>query len=138
VELFETALEHAGHVEMPFDQALLQFAYGEFLRRAGERTRAGEQLHAARQVLTRLGARPDLERCDRELAACGLTVEPPRARDTAALTAQETAVARLAGAGLTNRGMILSVKTIEYHLHHVYAKLGVRSRAQLARHLAAE
>jgi DNA-binding NarL/FixJ family response regulator len=58
------------------------------------------------------------------------------------LTSQERAVSLLAAEGLTNRQiamkLVLSVKTIEYHLGNVYAKLGVRSRTQLARRLTLE
>ena len=54
----------------------------------------------------------------------------------ATLTRQELAVARLVAAGGTNREaaakLVVSVKTIEYHLGNVYAKLGVTSRTQLA------
>ncbi len=137
---FETALAHAGRVDAPFDRALLQFAYGRFLRREGKRTRAGEQLYAAREVFARLGARPDLERCEHELAACGLSTGPRKRRDVASLTPQELAVARLVVRGLTNRQvareLVISVKTVEYHLGHVYAKLEITSRSLLAARLA--
>jgi len=52
------------------------------------------------------------------------------------LTRQELAVARLVADGRTNRetaeALVVSVKTIEYHLGNTYAKLGVTSRTQLA------
>lgn len=136
---FDRALVHAGRVNAPFERALLRFAYGKFLRRAGKRACAGTQLYAARDTFSRLGARPDLERCERELAACGLTTGPRRQRDAARLTPQELAVARLVAGGLTNRQvareLVISVKTVEYHLGHVYAKLEVRSRSQLVARL---
>ena len=49
-------------------------------------------------------------------------------------------MAELAAAGLANkeiaRDLFVSVKTVEAHLSHVYAKLGIRSRAQLTHHLS--
>jgi DNA-binding CsgD family transcriptional regulator len=59
--------------------------------------------------------------------------KPRTSRDE--LTPRERAVARLAASGLTNRQiaaeLMLSVKTVENHLTHVFAKRGVRSRAEL-------
>ena len=135
-DAFQAGLLHAAEVEARFDRSLLQLAYGQFLRRAGRKTAAASQLQAARATLIRLGARPDLERCERELAACGLTPARRREPDAARLTPQELAVARLAAKSLTNRQiareLVVSVKTVEYHLGHVYAKLQVTSRVQLA------
>ncbi|MGP4042800.1 ATP-binding protein [Streptomyces sp. 2A115] len=141
---FQLGLRHAKHVEAPFDRALLHLAYGGFLRRAGRRTRAGEQLRTARDLLVRLDAPPDLARCDRELAACGLrsAEREPRTRGSALLTPQELAVARLVVSGLTNRQvareLVISVKTVEYHLGRIFPKLGVDSRTRLAAALAGE
>ncbi|MEV0738645.1 AAA family ATPase [Streptomyces sp. NPDC050549] len=139
---FRLGLRHSAHVEAPFDRALLHLAYGGFLRRTGKRTVAGEQLQSARDLLVPLQAKPDLERCDRELAACGLRPAAGHERppDLAGLTPQERAVARLVASGLTNRQvareLVISVKTVEYHLGRIFPKLGVDSRTRLAARLA--
>jgi DNA-binding CsgD family transcriptional regulator len=58
------------------------------------------------------------------------------------LTATERRVAALAVAGLANkeiaRTLVVTVNTVEFHLRNVYAKLGIRSRMQLAGRLAEE
>ncbi|MFI6940915.1 AAA family ATPase [Streptomyces sp. NPDC050418] len=139
---FRLAHKHAEHVAIPFDRALLHLSHGRFLRRTGRRKQAGDQLTRARDLLLRLDARPDLERCERELAACGLEPGARRAREAARLTPQELAVARQVVAGLTNRQvareLVISVKTVEYHLGRIFNKLGVDSRTRLAAALAAE
>jgi DNA-binding CsgD family transcriptional regulator len=136
---FQTGLEHAHQVDEPFGQALVESAYGRFLRRIGRRTAAATQLHRARDTFTRLEAHPDLERCERELVGCGLS---PAKRDASAasrLTPQELAVARLAASGRTNRQaaaeLVVSVKTVEYHLAKVYTKLAITSRSELGSRL---
>jgi DNA-binding NarL/FixJ family response regulator len=71
-----------------------------------------------------------------ELAATGEAPAPRADSRLDELTPQELAVATMAARGLTNRDvaatLFLSPKTVEYHLRHVYQKLGLRSRAQLA------
>jgi DNA-binding CsgD family transcriptional regulator len=66
-----------------------------------------------------------------------------RRRDPTALdelTPQELQIALLLADGRTTReaaaAVFLSPKTIEYHLRHVYLKLGINSRQELARALA--
>jgi DNA-binding NarL/FixJ family response regulator len=61
----------------------------------------------------------------------------PEADGFDALTGREREIADLVAAGRTNREvaeqLVLSPKTIEAHLRNIYAKLGVRSRVELAR-----
>jgi DNA-binding CsgD family transcriptional regulator len=119
------------------ETAVAHAAYGRFLRRRGERRNAVEQLSIAQELFTGLGADPFLARCESELAACGKATTG-NAIDTAhtTLTPQELAVARLVAEGHRNQEiadeLVLSVKTVSYHLGHVYTKLGIRSRTELA------
>jgi DNA-binding CsgD family transcriptional regulator len=134
--VFEDAVRLGTGSATALDRALTRAAYGRFLRRVGERRAAGDQLRTARETFTRLGARPFLDRCNTELAACGLAVDRTRPRSDAGLTPQEQAVARLVYAGRSNREvdaeLVISVKTVGYHLGNAYTKLGVNSRTQLA------
>jgi DNA-binding NarL/FixJ family response regulator len=121
---------------MPFQRALLELAYGQILRRAGQRRAAAHQLQAARDRFAGLKARPYLERCDQELAACGLAPAKRSDFDPSRLTAQESAVARLVALGMGNRQvaseLFVSIKTVQFHLTHIYAKLDISTRAELA------
>jgi DNA-binding CsgD family transcriptional regulator len=133
---FERALAHIERLEVPYEGALIEFAHGQFLRRNGRRRAASEQLSRARETFAALGARPALERCERELVACGLKPNRRGGDDAPELTPQEQAVAHLVATGRTNREvateLLLSVKTVEVHLTRIYAKLDVSSRSQLA------
>ncbi len=129
------AFEEAEALAMPYERALIELEHGRFLRRAGERRAASALLLAAHARFLDVGASPALARCGQELAACGLTPSARKTRDYSALTPQELAVARLVVAGMTNREvsteLMVSTKTVEYHLSNIYAKLGVRSRSEL-------
>ena len=134
---FVEAIELGSGPGDALQSAVAHAAYGRFLRRRGERRHAIAELQRAADLLNHLGAEPFLARCSSELAACGgaatrHTGSAPHAR----LTPQELAVARLVAAGRRNQEiadeLVLSVKTVGYHLGHVYAKLGVGSRTELA------
>jgi len=134
------ALEQLDELSMPFERALTEESYGRWLRRRGKRRQAVDHLEAARDGFAHLGAAPFADRTAGELAACGVGKRHPPVENPD-LTTQELAVAHLVASGLTNRQvaqeLVLSVKTVEYHLGHLYPKLGVTSRSQLARRFAA-
>jgi DNA-binding CsgD family transcriptional regulator len=138
---FEEALRHHANTPDAFEEARTRLAYGQRLRRARQRVLAREQLHAAADTFERLDARPWADRARAELAASGETL---RRRDPSTideLTPQELQIALLLADGRTTRetaaALFLSPKTIEYHLRHVYMKLAIHSREELAVALAA-
>lgn len=135
---FEESLALGQDASSALDAALTDLAYGRFLRRRGERRAAVSRLHGARERFSALGATPYVERCDAELSACGAPPEPDRPA-LPALTPQEQIVAGLVCQGLTNQQvahrLVLSTKTVGYHLTNVYLKLDVHSRAQLVARL---
>jgi DNA-binding CsgD family transcriptional regulator len=136
---FQGGLEQANEVGMPFLRARLALDYGAFLRRTGQRRQAVAILEEAAELFGSLRSEPFLQRCERELEGSGRQ-RAPRGTSHLTLTPQELTVARLIARGLTNRAaaseLVLSVKTIEYHLSNLYAKLGVGSRTQLIARLA--
>jgi DNA-binding CsgD family transcriptional regulator len=136
---FQHGLEQLGQLPLPFERALLELAHGQTLRRNGKRRAAAVVLQAAADRFATLEAQPYLERSERELTACGLSAPERRTFDPTRLTAQELAVARLVADGLSNRAvaaeLFVSIKTVQFHLTHIYAKLGLSSRAELAARL---
>jgi DNA-binding CsgD family transcriptional regulator len=121
----------------PMQQARTELLYGEWLRRERRRTDARVHLRAAIDIFRRLDAVPWAERAEAELRATG---ETARKRDAAAidqLTPQERQIAGLVTDGLTNREiaarLYLSPRTVDYHLHKVFTKLGIASRTELVR-----
>ena len=140
---FAAAIEHGEAVGMPFEVALAHALLGEHLRRQERRRAAGQHLDVAAELFTRLAAEPYLARVHRELEACRRPGRPGRPRvPQAVMTPQEAAVARLVAQGLSNRDvaeqLVVTVKTVEFHLGNLYRKLGVRSRTQLTRALLVE
>ncbi|WP_430297615.1 AAA family ATPase [Sinomonas sp. B1-1] len=151
VAVFEESLAAIEGLPLPWGAARVRFAYGQTLRRAGRRRDASGVLAAARDAFAVLGASVYVARCERELQAAGTGVFRSRAGSRAesedagahapvpapaAFTAQEEAVARLVADGRSNREaareLFVSVKTVQYHLTRIYAKLGIGSRSELA------
>ncbi|WP_433710236.1 LuxR C-terminal-related transcriptional regulator [Nocardia sp. CA-084685] len=132
---FDTALEQLEGLPLRYDRARVSFTYGQILRRAGKRREADTELSVARDLFAALDARTYVTRCDRELKAGGVNIRRADRTDSQ-LTPQEKAVAQLVARGLPNREvaaeLFISAKTVQYHLTNIYAKLGIRSRGELA------
>ena len=138
--LFEEALAVPGTDRWPFELARVRLAFGERLRRLKSTTEARTQLADAIDTFERLGARPWTARAGNELRATGLSVTAAGATGQASLTPQQREIALLAAAGLTNKQiaerLFLSPRTVAAHLHQLFPKLGVASRAALRDALA--
>jgi ATP/maltotriose-dependent transcriptional regulator MalT len=135
-ELFESVLSDPDARTWPFDLARVHLLYGERLRRCREVTRSRAHLETARASFERLGASAWADRAAAELAA----TTPTRRRSQEngprePLTAQETHVAELAAAGLSNKEigerLYMSHRTVGAHLYRIFPKLGISSRAAL-------
>ena len=116
---------------MPVERARTQLMLGRVQRRLKQRRTARETLTAAREALAAAGAALWLAQAEAELARVS-----GRAPASGELTATERRVAELIAAGLTNREvaaeLFVTVRAVESTLTKLYAKLGVRSRTQLA------
>jgi DNA-binding CsgD family transcriptional regulator len=136
---FERAL--AQHADTPdvFETARTRLVYGARLRRARRRVDARGQLRPALSAFESLGAAPWADRAAAELRATGVTAQRRNSGEPLDLTPQERQIAGLLAAGRTTKetaaALFLSPKTVEYHLRHVYQKLGIGSRAELAARL---
>ena len=123
----------AGHeaVGDPFGRARALLALGIVRRRTRQKRAARDAIAAALGEFERLGAAIWIETARAELGRIG-----GRTR-IEGLTPAERRVAVLVAEGRTNREvaatLFLGQRTVETHLTRVYAKLGVRSRAELAR-----
>jgi DNA-binding CsgD family transcriptional regulator len=120
--------------------ARARLVYGEWLRRENRRVDAREQLRAAHEAFTAIGAEGFAERARRELAATGETAPRRTAETRDVLTPQEAQIARMASDRQTNpeigAKLFISPRTVEYHLRKVFTKLDVSSRKELRSALA--
>jgi ATP/maltotriose-dependent transcriptional regulator MalT len=134
--LYGEAIERLGRTRLRPDLARAYLLYGEWLRRENRRVDAREQLRAAYSLFEEIGMEAFAERTRGELLATGETVRKRTAEARDDLTPQERQIARLARDGLSNpeigSRLFLSPRTVEWHLRKVYAKLGIRSRRELA------
>ncbi len=115
---------------------------GAALRRAGQRLAARPPLAEALDLAVGCGARPLAGRARAELITAGGRPRRERRHGVDALTPSERRVARLAADGRTNRqiaqSLYVTLKTVETHLAHAYAKLGISQRSELPGALAGE
>jgi DNA-binding CsgD family transcriptional regulator len=128
------AMAEHERLPMPFERARTQLLLGQIQRRQRRKDAATETLRDALAAFEEMGIPLWAERVRAELARC--VVVP---RSAGGLTPAERRVAELAASGMTNRdvaaALFISPKTVDANLSRVYRKLGIRSRAELGRHM---
>jgi DNA-binding CsgD family transcriptional regulator len=129
--LLQRAVAQHEAVGDPFGRARALLALGIVRRRERQKRPARDAIRTALSAFERLGATTWAEKARLELGSIG-----GRTREEG-LTAAERRVAALVAEGRTNRevaaSLFLGERTVASHLTHIYSKLGVRSRTELAR-----
>jgi ATP/maltotriose-dependent transcriptional regulator MalT len=132
-EALERSLAEHERCPMPFERARTLLIQGRLQRRLKQKRQARLALDEARALFAGASAETWLERVDEELGRVAVRRAPEE------LSATELQIARLAADGLSNKAIaeqvFVSVKTVESNLKRAYSKLGISSRAQLARAL---
>ena len=130
----ERSLAFHARIDTPFERARTLLVRGQIARRRRQKRAAREALDGAVALFEAMGARQWAQRARDESGRLGR-------RRSDALTPSEGRVAELVAQGLSNkeiaRALFVTVHTVEVHLSHAYAKLGINSRTQLAGRLAA-
>jgi len=139
--LLRSAVEIASGAAAPLEHARALIELGAALRRANRRADARGPLRDGLDLAFRMGASRLAQRARSELAATGARPRRAALHGAQALTASERRVAALAASGLSNRQiareLYITINTVEGHLRHVYRKLSIASRTELARALGA-
>ena len=132
-EALERALAEHERCPMPFERARTLLHQGRLQRRLKQKRQARLSLDEARELFATQGAATWVACVDDELRRVAVRRAPEE------LSATELRIARLAAEGLSNKAIaeqvFVSVKTVESNLKRAYRKLGISSRAQLARAL---
>jgi DNA-binding CsgD family transcriptional regulator len=135
LDTLDQALAKHEQISIPFERGRTLTALGAVRRRAKRKREAREALAEAVAVFEQLNAPLWAEKAHAELGRIG-----GRASSGHKLTPTEERVAALVAEGKTNReaaaALVVSERTVEFHLSHVYRKLGVRSRTELAHRYA--
>jgi len=130
-------IERREETRVRAELARSHLVYGEWLRRENRRRDARQQLRTAHEMLSAMGANAFADRAARELLATSETARKRTVDTGDELTPHETRIARMACDGASNQEipdqLFVSHKTIEYHLHKVFLKLGVPSREHVDR-----
>jgi DNA-binding CsgD family transcriptional regulator len=133
--MYQRALDRLGRTQLRAEVARAHLLYGEWLRREHRRVDARQQLRMAEDLFAGMGFAGFARRAERELVATGETVRKRSDETRGQLTPQEREIARMACEGLSNpeigSRLFLSPRTVEWHLHKIFVKLGVGSRKEL-------
>lgn len=128
------ALGHHEQLTMPFERARTMLLLGQLQRRQRRKETSARTIREALAVFEELDTPLWADRARAELDRSSVGQ-----RRGAGLTPSEKRVAELAASGMTNRDvaatLFISPKTVETNLAHIYRKLGIRSRVELAQHL---
>ena len=133
---YREAIDRLSRTALAPELARAHLVYGEWLRRGTRRVDARTQLRVAHDLFGSIGMEGFAERARTELQATGENVRLHVVETHHDLTAQEQQIAELARDGLSNpeigARLFLSPRTVEWHLRHVFLKLGIKSRRELA------
>jgi DNA-binding CsgD family transcriptional regulator len=136
IELLRKAVEVLAGTRAQLQHAQALVELGAALRRANRRKDAREPLRQGLDLAHRCGARPLEEQARTELRATGARPRKAVYSGVESLTPSELRVARMAAEGKTNREiaqtLTVTEKTIETHMRHVFQKLDVGRRTELA------
>jgi ATP/maltotriose-dependent transcriptional regulator MalT len=134
VEAVEQAIFAHDRLAMPFERARTQLVLGQLQRRKRLKDASAVVFSDALQTFEQLETPLWADRARAELGRVNVD-----ARRTVGLSSSERQVAELAASGMTNRNiaaaMYISPKTVESNLSRIYAKLGIRSRAELGQRI---
>lgn len=139
VTLFRQAIDlHGGDL---YERGRSRYCLGRTLRHSRRRAEARTELHLALADFQTLDARTWIEQTNLELRAAGeATTAGADPEQSRSLTPRELNVALAVADGATNKeaaaALFITTKTVEFHLGHIYQKLAVRSRTELARTVA--
>jgi DNA-binding CsgD family transcriptional regulator len=136
-KLYRKGIDRLAPTVLRLDLARTHLLLGEWLRRESRPADAREELRVAYRLFTDFGSENFAERARVELRATGERMRKGTPKSSGRLTPQEARAAQLVAQGCTNveiaAQMFISPSTVEYHLHKVFRKLGIKSRTQLAK-----
>ncbi|GAA1030791.1 LuxR family transcriptional regulator [Virgisporangium ochraceum] len=139
-DLYREAIERLHGTRLRSEVARAHLVYGEWLRRERRRLEARQHLSRAHDMFDAIGMGAFASRAAGELRATGKNARRRSVETTGDLTPRELQIARLAREGLSNpeiaTRLFMSPRTVEYHLHKVFAKRGITSRVELRAALA--
>jgi DNA-binding CsgD family transcriptional regulator len=127
------ALSHHERLPMPFELGRTLLVKGMIERRGRLRSAAHDSFGQALAIFDQLGAPLWAAKARRELSKMAMSGSP------AGLTETENRIAALVAQGQTNRevaaAMFVTENTVQTHVRHIFQKLAVRSRTELAARL---